>query len=339
MKRGGEKIKSTTSSIIKEILKSLKTGDKSITDVAKDAQINWETAYNYLNTLEQVDLVNKKEEGKKIIYTLLQKRRDTLFGLPLSKEQENKINFIYSKIIEKYKSKHKGSLPNKSFLHKTATYIIQEQKLVNLPVIWYLYGQMCVKIYSEEQDYTFETFEGMKGIEKAIDLNISTYDDKKTWRMREEQYNDNPFYSAKEKVYWQLRDLKNKEQFQKDFMIFFGQAMINNIDYNNDVSGILTDYLSLINRIDIKDKLLTNRICNLFDEIWRFIALKVVFNNLKVYYKEELLHYLIDDRINEQKTIVQKLLSNIFEDLKPLIVDSRLKKLQNSFKKKTGKAK
>ncbi len=325
------KSKTETKDIITRICAVLKQGNKSITEVAKSAYINWETAQNYLNTLTEAGILEKQTQGKKIIYILLQKQENTLFGLPLDKNKQNITNYIFSKIKQKYKKLHNKE-PTRTYIQKTTTEVIKQSKL-DIPIVWYLYGQMCVQLYSEDKEYKYEKFDGMKEIDNAINKSW-IYDNKNTKEIHEEQYLNNPLYSAKEKLYWQLKNMKNREIFQKEFMFFFGQAIKYNIDENDEVSNVLTDYLSIIIRLDKEGNLQNSKARELFDEIWRFIALKVAFNDLKKDYSKEILNYLMNNRIDEQRTIMYELFSRIFDSFKPLDVDPRLKELQKQVKTK-----
>jgi len=298
--------KRSTDIIITEILKSLRSGEKSISDIAKDTGINWGTAANHVKTLEKSGIISRKNEGNKIIYSILQKNNNTLFGLPLDSEQENKIKFIFNKIIDKYKEKH-GKKPTNTYLHKTFVYINEVGRL-NLPVVWYLYGQMCVMGYSENQTYdNYIPFEDMNKIEKIIDISIDKYDNKKTSEIRDKQYKEknNNLYQAKEELYKSLKNTKEL-QFQQEFMKFFG-IIIKEIDDDNEISDILTEYLGIVTRI--KEDI---RKYELFDEIWRFIALKIAVKDLEKYYDKKLLNYFFNNRIIEQEEIINERFSNIY---------------------------
>lgn len=313
--------KTETKKIITGIISSLKQGDKSISEVAEDAHINWETAQTYLNILTQTGILEKQTQGNKIMYTLLQKQENTLFGLPLSKEKQNIINFIFSKIKEEYKKLHNKD-PNRTYMQKTTVEIIKQANL-NIPVVWYLYGKICICLYAEDKEYEFKNFKEMKEIEKIIKNNIKEYDFESTRKMKEKQYKENSIYQIKEILNSKLLENRN---IQKDFMEFYKEIIQNGLD--GETADILNEFSSLIYE--------NQDLSHLFNEIWRFIALKIASKDLEKYYSIELLNYLFEDRVKEQENIISDIFREIFEKIEYPETDKKLIDLQEKTSKKAG---
>lgn len=140
--------RSQRSNLYKDILNCLKKGEFSISEISKDTGMNWETAERNLNVLKEIGLVEeKKEENRRVFFikdkTPLEEEKDTLLGLPLTKQQREN-TFSLFKVIRDEWVKQTDRPLNKTFMQKIAVKVIKEANITSIPYGWYLFGQMTL---------------------------------------------------------------------------------------------------------------------------------------------------------------------------------------------------
>lgn len=187
--------KKTSRQVIENIIGSLRNGPKSIFEVAQETETTWESAKRYLEMLKNIEMAEETEDGNKRVFRLkgcvepVEKRPDTLFGVPiLPKEQENAINFLFMKIRELWKEKT-GSYPGKTQIQKILV-DVSHKCGINIPTGWYMFGELCIKNYNPLEDYPFEekSIEGKDKILKCIDAVIEEDKNHNANFLRKKQY-------------------------------------------------------------------------------------------------------------------------------------------------------
>jgi len=163
--------KRTSREVVEAVIKALKKGPKSIYEVAGETGTTWESVRKYLEMLREAGMADETEEGNKRVFSLKScmepfGRKDTLFGLPLSPDQENTINFLFMEIRKTWKEKT-GSYPGRTQMQKILVDVADECKL-DVPSGWYKYGQVCVKLYDPSEEYHYQPIEREEEIAGCI---------------------------------------------------------------------------------------------------------------------------------------------------------------------------
>ncbi len=286
---------------VSNIISSLRKGSMSISEIKKEAGLHWETAQKYLRILEDAKIVIKEKKGREVIYTLCQKRNDTLFGLPIDEDKENLIDSITLRIINRYKELFEKE-PTKTHIQKILWYV-DEKKHLNLPIIWYLYGKTCVKMINPLNPLEEKPLD--LTIENLIDDAVKKLGSKTTKELRQFQYETekNEIYLIKEKIFGEIykKSFKDLDSLLRTFLIQTvlkmkqDQKVLEQIDY----------FISIFNILKKQDKLNDEEIqinmLKTFEELWKYTALVIASRDLETYYSKETIEFFIDERIQEQE--------------------------------------
>jgi len=145
-----------------------------LSDLSSNIPVDITNLKSILKDLEKAKVVIVIEDNGEKKYSFVdiitKKRDDTYFGLSLSERDDNLINYLYTK-IRMYWVQKTGKEPGRIEVNKTIARIDKEYNL-NLPIGWYLHGQMCIKTYNEQLTYTYD----LKFIEKEIIASLSLID-------------------------------------------------------------------------------------------------------------------------------------------------------------------
>jgi len=138
--------KKTSKEIRKVILKKLRDGPDSISEISESIGSNWLTTEQHIGELiKNHEVVEVLSSPKMKIY----RRTDdpVYYSLPFSKEVRDNTIYLLSKIIELWKEKNK-EYPNKTTTQKIAVEVIEKCNL-NLPILEFHYGKVtCMNIDS-----------------------------------------------------------------------------------------------------------------------------------------------------------------------------------------------
>jgi len=276
----------TISNTINKIKDVLKDEPLSISEIAKKLKINWRTAQDYLNILEKLELVEKKDIKNTKTYFL--RDPNNYFKLPVKKEHEKKISTIYY-YIRKFCYQRFGQEPTKTQVYKIVWKINQKLKL-GLPVGWYKFGPCCVQVYqgNEEKEYAFES--------KAISLIRETthkYCACDNFTLQNQIYAEagKKLYQIKEKL---VRGVfENKEDINPLLMDLIKLAPRETIDVVTDFARTVL----LINNWNITKPI--------FNSVWKYITLIEFRNTLEDYYGKERLRNYLEGHIEEARKEAQ----------------------------------
>ncbi|MDD4363583.1 MAG: hypothetical protein PHD33_05180, partial [Atribacterota bacterium] len=206
-------------------------------DLSNNITIDLSTLKSIIKELEKakvIMVVDNDEKRYSIQNTFVKKREDTYFGLSLTKRDENLINYLYTK-IKMYWVQKTGREPGRVEVQKTIARINKEYNL-NLPIGWYLYGQMCIKTYDSQLTYTYD----LKLIEKEITSNLSLIDG--FIKKIVDTYSKMTISQIKKESYL----IENKELYLKKtelWALFANLQHSDNTDYNFQVDTILGELL------------------------------------------------------------------------------------------------
>ncbi|MDI6737275.1 MAG: hypothetical protein QME12_02040 [Nanoarchaeota archaeon] len=140
-------------SIYQQIADYLRSGEFTILQVANAVGLNWETARNAIQTLEQIKIVSSHEKNGKTYYymdesQLIVFNENTLMGLPMDKVTEAKTEKLFGRIVERWRLLNPDRPINKTFLQKMLVRLIKEAGIKDIPFGWYLFGECAVMQYA-----------------------------------------------------------------------------------------------------------------------------------------------------------------------------------------------
>jgi predicted transcriptional regulator len=304
--------------LIKRILKSVSDAPKSIHEIAKDCESNWESIKVYLESLKDAGVLHETEISNKRVFSLAQcekiNKNGNYFDLPIKSEDEKLIDSLFFKIREKWKQKT-GMIPGRIQVQKTLARINKECSL-NLPIGWYLFGPVCAKPYDPVLQYEFGGLNPK--IETCVTTVVSRYSIQKTAsELKLLHYNEenHTLYKTKEILF----SLLSSASFSKKYIHEINNQLYTLLKNSppifdkvskelvNDFVGLV---LQMINTLSDEDlKLVKNDIYQSFNEIWKLIALYNYFSDLEPYYvknfsKEiELKHFITEMNMQKMEVI------------------------------------
>ncbi len=346
------KKRAKASEIAKHVYNSLEIFPQTINEISEESRVNWESTKNALRTLESVGLVIKNENGE-YLRKRVNKNEKTFFGIKIEPEDENTIDFLFSKIREIWKEKL-GTEPGKTQVQKCLVKVDKDCNL-NLPVGWYLYGKICIKPYNPAQDYSAPPPENKEELISGINSAVDTYSSLDSVpKIKQYQYNEefkNPLYKLKEQILLAGRNEFNK----KNFSVFCtnGSELIKvlpKFSVNSETISLVSEFIAVIHQLSVRLesgelKAVQNDVLNLFNDLWKLIALDALFESLldtEKYTKEELQTYLAIEKFSQKET-VENALSLLIEyipapDEKVKSPEyASLRELQGSVELKEGK--
>ena len=255
-----------------------------------------------LKDLEKAKIIFVAEDSGEKKYScadiITKKRKDTYFGLNLTDRDENLISYLYAK-IKMYWIQKTGREPKRTEVNKTIARINKEYSL-NLPIGWYLHGQMCILAYDKEQTYTYD----LKFIEKEIVTSLSLIDN--FTKKIIDDYSKMTISQIKKESY----QVENKELYLKKLEF---TALLSNIEhsdmegYTDKADKILRELLvkatNLIDhkildryyeyvmdylRLDIESKIQDQlKYTDAFNTLWQIIALSGFKKSISEKYSSE----------------------------------------------------
>ena len=161
------------SEIYDNVVQLLKTGQHTILQIADKTGVTWETAKNAVETLKTINLITSLEQNGKTYYQVdeahfLQRREDTLLGLPLTAEQEKATKALFTRIKLRWETLT-GRPISKTFLQKILVRVVDDNKIPDVPYGWYLFGE-CAVLFTAENDGTL-----IKQFDNQIDAVVKEY--------------------------------------------------------------------------------------------------------------------------------------------------------------------
>jgi len=305
--------KSSTHKLLKGIVKVLSNGPKSINEIAEATGFDRIAITRYLEILRDADILSEQKEGKKRIFelrTAFGLRDDTYFGLPLSDEQEELIDALYSAIKKEWINVNKRE-PVPIQVQKTL-YKINKICQLNLPFGWYLYGALCVKVYDPLKYYKEDKLSNrimlcVKEVVKEYGRDQFAYQ----LKLRHYEEEKNYFYALKEEI---LRIFYSNNFSQRSLYVLHKKLrelfqLSPKVKDDDVYPEILELYLDLIMDLtaldDSKLRELQPEIVGSFEDVWKLIALYRYREDLSKFYPKDLLrkHFTFDIAQQEREII------------------------------------
>ena len=304
MKRKSEEVK-------EEILEALWLKPLTVQEISKEIDSNWLTVEKFVNELKTEGKLKEVISTDKL--TLYQKiNEDTYYNLPLKKEDREMFNFIFSILLEKYNKK--GKIPNKTEFAKAVVDVVKETKL-NLPIVWYLYGQIPLMIADPQKHYFTSikpnNYEQIEQISKKI-VNNQNYRNTQELKLDHYEKYNNELYKIKTNLLQALKD-KNSKEILNLFSQFYTACPIN----QDGEMFFLTDRLCAVVRKLKLLGILEEHIIDIalaLDSLWRYMALNQMIHSLikdNRYKKEELLQFYFNPVMETKKYTAKEGIQNL----------------------------
>jgi len=321
------------SDIYQKIVEILKTNSYTTLQIAKQTNINWETAKNALHTLSNINLVSSFEKNKKKYFTInpvdfLQLRKDTLLGLPLTKEQETKTKTILKSIEEVWKNMFQIPL-KKTLRQKILIKLIKQENIKNIPYGWYLFGQ-CAVLHSPELENIIPTNKYDIKIKKII----TEYKDLSTTDLLHHHYREenNELYLNKIKINDLLLNPFTEESLTQlkrtilHFICSFKKADKDPIDSVNAFHSYLSRLIKHKNLKELEE--IRPLINETFNIVWDLMATYNLYHSLKQWYEEPILKKYYELKKETLIPVIKEYLDTLLDYAPIIISDEFLRKFK-----------
>jgi DNA-binding transcriptional ArsR family regulator len=330
--------KKGSNELIEGIYMSLQSGPKSINDVAAGADTNWESARNSLELLKSLGLVIESEEGNKRLFRLKEPSRiyegDVLFGLPLTKERNNLLSYLFMRIREEWKKKT-GFFPNKSQVQKVLVKAVEDCKL-DVPIGWYKFGMISVRNYDPLRAYEYVVPQDSKKINDCVSGAVDYYKDcRNSAELKNRQYSakNNRLYLLKEKLSQIafIRFTEENRMMLRELLTEFAFAFPltdDNRDLVKELNMFLATVISVVKSNDEEglDACRADLSAG-FDALWDTAATYMFYDSLRNYYPKDVLDsqfradlefkkYEVMEHISDLESCVKQVKEEDFADKK-----------------------
>ncbi len=344
-------VRKTKKQLVQRVVQLLEYKPMTINEISVEVGSNWDTVAKAIDMLKSINIILEIEEGNKKLFKRVsnvevQKRSDTLFGIPISRKSEELCHFLFNKVKKRWIQETKQE-PNRTQMQKVVGEIADNVKLpYEIPRGWYLFGQMCVLEYNPEEEYNSEFKNNILGLDEGIDNAIKIYSKcGNTYEVQAEQYQrkDNKLYLAKlklKKILYYKLDQNAKLLISKllpSLIINFPEK-----EDNKEIIQLLNAYNSLLNRLFLERnesglEELHNLIIDCFISIWELMATYNLFSDLvhgNYGYTFETLKKYFDPRFDTLIALCKDYLEELNNYLLPkeFDKDSKLYKLMGSAK-------
>lgn len=261
-----------TTEIINSIKKSLREGPKSISDISKEAKINWRTAEQNLKLLKSLNLVIEKDI--KNTRTFFYQEKNNYFDLPVKAKDSKYISTLYAH-IKKFCHKFHNKEPTKTQVYKILWKINQTLKK-NLPIGWYRYGPMCVQEYMNNEKEEIKLDPKTISLVKSITKEYCACENKELQRKIYEEEDEKLYLTKEDLLSIKKDDKKEINPILMDFIKFSPPESIEAV----------TDF--------VRATLLAgwSETQEIFDNLWKYLTMTRFRDSLKPYYGEGVDIYL-----------------------------------------------
>ncbi len=293
-------MKTSSGKIVRDILAALDS-PKSIMEVAKECNINWESARKYMQVLAEAGVLEERQGGKARVFVRKDFLRDpeNFFGLPLDREMKEMIDGLYGAIERAWMKKH-GSKPAKTFVYKIL-WELNKDRDIRIPMGWYLFGAICVRPYSPDRQYPHKVSKEDK--KKIVEL-VNKYSRfHSTYKLMRYHY-----IEERNELYKKRLELKQLlvagppgeiESMVYDFVSYTPEMDSESSKLVNEFLAMVIDAFKLVDKRElptVQSELLTS-----FESLWKLIALFNFKEDMGNFYDKEVLKKLIDPEIEIQK--------------------------------------
>ena len=313
------------SDIYHQVVQELRKGPSTILQVAKATGINWETVKYAIETLEKIKIIRSYQENGKTHHVVdeshfLDLRKDTLLGLPLDKKQEKATKELLTRIKQRWQN-ITGRAVSKTFIQKILVRLVEENKILNVPYGWYLFGE-CAVLFTGDDEIT-----PIKKYDAQIDEIIKDYAVfENTNELLQTYYTRkrNELYLLRLKISnvllepFTISSLSTLKKIVRDLLLTFPQKE-DNIGIVENLNAFASMVFRLINNKNEKEvEDLRSLLNDTFSSLWESMATYNLYQSLqdKGWYDLATLQRYYKLRIEIVQEIVENYL-NVLNDQTP----------------------
>lgn len=303
--------KKSKSTILRGIIDSLASSDeaKTIYQIAKDLDSNWDTIKNNIELLEDLGVVSR-EDGDVYLEKRLELDEDAIAGLPISADTKRRTYALSYKVYEKWQEMT-GDKPNKTQLQKAVVEIAGQISELDIPQGWYLYGKIVPvniqpdkfteKIRSESLEVEEET------LNEVIADTISNISHLSYSQLLNYQYNKYEKEDYQTKL--EITRLIACDQFDQDkfrnliYKLMFEFPLQEDDDFSQKTLSLLKEAGSIIieksSQLELKDALHKQILEDMFKSFWGIYATHALYVSIKddLEGDKRLVRRILDDRV------------------------------------------
>ncbi|MDD3178559.1 MAG: hypothetical protein PHR26_03510 [Candidatus ainarchaeum sp.] len=223
--------------------------------------------------------------------------KDTFFGIYVKQEHKDIIKYLFREIRNNW-IKYNNKEPDNTQIYKILVEINNISEKIDLPIVWYKFGQIPVISYNINDLENIKEINGInsKDIIKSIFKNLKrTSKEIKLKQYTSGSTNMHTIYSFKERII--ERFFRNDFKFIKDnFKIFFKK-----LPYMKDPNKTLNrfyEFICMYNKLD-KNKQINPKYKDLFNKLftsfWNIVAIYNFKHDIKNYYIKNNIDINIDN--------------------------------------------
>ena len=304
----------STQVLLKKIMEILKQGPKTVSEIAGETGLDRNAIAKYAKILSEGGLLTEEKMGtsKKLIAPAY--RPDTYFGLPLDKKAEEQASSVYSLIQKNWKENTTKKLL-KTQAQKIAYKAIVSCDL-KIPHGWYLYGGISVLAYDDSKDYKY--YRISKKAKDVIKKETAEHAGKEfAWQSKRKQYEEagKELYLKKEEILSILCGPKFATDPKRSLYVLakkikklvslaprsrrteYAEFLDAYQDLMLDMNKLENDVISAHNK----------EIIQLFEALWKYIALFNFKEDLLNFYSETMLDMRLMSEIGQQEDEITEL--------------------------------
>lgn len=331
---------------VNKIIKYLSDNPNSdITTITKEcSDLNRETIKRVINGLKEDNLIIKTEDKYSLSPMFCKvcenKNSITYFGVQLLEKDVSTIYYLFFVIKDTW-LRLTGKQPTKTQIYKIISKINDSLSL-DLPLVWYKYGQIPPVIFNSEIDYLkLSTVVDIRILDNEVKINklISDNINFNSKEIQRDQHKKNELYDLKDKL------LDNIYKDNLDYVIDNLDAFLNFTIYDSTLSSYKDNFYSFVYnyyKLDIKTRTQTQYkdiFIQVFNTMWDIIAICNFKNDIRNYYiknnmnLENVDYYFISELIAAKEKFTE--LTCMFYDfftITDFFNDSKTKELINKIK-------
>jgi len=307
--------KKSTAGIIRMLINSIAKTPKSMYELAKELNSNWDTIRNNVALLEELKIVGVSDQKVFLKQDkVISMHDDAVAGLPLSDEVRKKIYVIASYICSEWK-KATGEEPNNTQLQKTLVEVSEAFPNLNIPRGWYLYGRI-VLIKVDKNKIKEEC--GKKTL-KDLELDVKKFQEEltkiiqKIHKLSHAQLLDYQYSKYEKKDYLTKREIEElfkKPKFDKEkfanllYKLIFDFKVQKEQPLNTKVLEIIKEASSVLitksSSVDVdKFSAFKNQLLDTFLTFWKLYATYALLQTLEgdLGYDKKVIDSIFEERI------------------------------------------
>lgn len=307
--------KKSKAEIIDGIINLVSTSPKSIYELSKKLNSNWDTIKDNVELLKKLNVLDISENKVFLKQdSLISIHKDTIAGLPLSKEVRTRIYALAKKVNDMWLEK-KGEVPKKTQMQKALVEISEQNPNLNIPRGWYFFGKVVlVKIDPEEfsKDLKNYNFKKYKIDEDKLNQSISSVIDEieslsynELLDYQYNKYNKKDYLTKREIENLLMSDSFDKKKFaQLLYQLLFNFKINKDDSLNYQVLTVMKDAISVLlsstAKFDKDVQELKPELFESFTILWKIYCTFNLSDTLEgdLGYDKKIIDSIFEDRIN-----------------------------------------